>query len=308
MLDSAILLIRLKHDCYILHYSTCCYIYNYLSETHRSQSVCLIHHFLTDDNRMDFETVHLNKTRIRDAMSNEGYFIIRHHYTNIQERDVNNIVAEMTKEREKDDHTVVTVKKGKRKKMTNDENRIQMLQEFDEQDEWLQDISNATRDLIEDLFYQKIEFVQSHASLLLSLNGCMEQELHSDFPANSSSSRTSYACVVFLQDGGKLLLQRGQETLVPHFNTGDIVVFRGDKLHAGASYDQANLCVHYHFYNTTTHFVEDATFVPNSCENQNWQDNENHIENRRRRCAEKKARNTEARSRRMQELNKRIKK
>ena len=258
---------------------------------------------------MEVNTLHRKKGAIRKAMIRDGYFIFRQFFTNIDEKKdgIDQIVAEMKEDREKKRKRSTTIvfqnfKNGVDE--DNDKSRLQTLRKFDQQDQWLQDISTATSELIEDLFYKDTEFLQSHASILLSLSGCREQSLHYDFPANELASKTCYACVVFLQDDGKLVLQTGKKTHRPDFKKGDIVVFRVDKLHSSASCTTENVRVHYYFYDKGTVLAENATFLPSFYENMSWQDDENHVENHHRRSQERDERNREAKRRRMQEYNK----
>lgn len=258
---------------------------------------------------MEVTTLHCNKGFIRKVMKRDGVFIFRQFFSNIDDKreGIDQIVAKMKQDRAEERYratTVVFQNFNNGVDTDNDKCRLQTLRKFNQQDEWLQEISTATRELIEDLFYQKTEFIQSHASILLSLPECKEQDLHYDFPANEVASKTCYACVAFLNDGGKLVLQTGRTTHRPEFQKGDLVVFRGDKLHAGASYATENVRVHYYFHGKNTVLAKNATFLPSFYEDIPWEDNENHVENHRRRKKAKKATIKKARSMRMKHLNK----
>lgn len=81
-------------------------------------------------------------------------------------------------------------------------------------------------------------------TVLVSHPGCQQQHMHSDYDrkrvAELSDDLKPFGAVIALQDNTKLVLV--DSTVV--FNRGDILVFRGDTVHAGASYDDYNVRVH----------------------------------------------------------------
>jgi predicted 2-oxoglutarate/Fe(II)-dependent dioxygenase YbiX len=86
-------------------------------------------------------------------------------------------------------------------------------------------------------------------SLLHSKKGCMRQAFHYDHNPELKGGRKSFGVIVFLEDGGKLIVLENHGTLEKTllFNKGDILVFRSDLVHAGAAYTRANSRLHYYF-------------------------------------------------------------
>ena len=73
--------------------------------------------------------------------------------------------------------------------------------------------------------------------VLQSLPNCKQQPWHLDYdPANT----TGFGLLLALQDETRLELL--EETV--HLNRGDVLVFRGDVVHAGSWYEQENLRIH----------------------------------------------------------------
>lgn len=208
---------------------------------------------------MCFATLKGQRIRSRLYIKHEGYLIVRHFIQNV---DRNNVSAlrkiVRAQARPIFQHTADPNKKKDVDK--NDNKRLQHCMPYKDQPLFLKNITKATNELMREL-YPKIKFYQSNASLLLSLAGCMAQDLHYDYPPLHEASETSFGCIVFLEDGGKLLLGRGNKILRPQFNKGDLVIFKGTKLHAGAAYRKSNLRVHYYFDSQKNFRKPDTTFT-----------------------------------------------
>lgn len=86
----------------------------------------------------------------------------------------------------------------------------------------------------------------STASLLLSLVGCMQQRLHYDYDSNVETSSKSYIIIVALMDGTKLVRADGDRVTVMYLNKGDLLIARGDFVHAGAAYSIENIRLHWY--------------------------------------------------------------
>ena len=83
---------------------------------------------------------------------------------------------------------------------------------------------------------------------MLSDPGCGTQDIHFDFNPAHPRVKEGFFAIVAVQDGTKFIVNDHDyhlETLL--LNRGDILVCRGDVLHAGASYDIANVRIHYYF-------------------------------------------------------------
>jgi hypothetical protein len=90
-------------------------------------------------------------------------------------------------------------------------------------------------------------------SIIKSLPGCMQQNLHTDYPERGESAVESFIAILALQDGTKL-------TVIDNNNKDNImisrdisirkhslIVARGDFVHAGSSaYDLANIRLHFY--------------------------------------------------------------
>lgn len=110
----------------------------------------------------------------------------------------------------------------------------------------------------------------SPVSVLQSLPGCVEQRAHCDFNLKESPLETikSYLSLIALQDNTKFVIytDQGREEII--LNKGDILIGRGDLIHAGGSFDEMNLRVHYYWdypgnrrEMTDTYFFDPSTLV-----------------------------------------------
>jgi ectoine hydroxylase-related dioxygenase (phytanoyl-CoA dioxygenase family) len=112
----------------------------------------------------------------------------------------------------------------------------------------------------------------SSATTLISLEGCSKQSWHTDFDDTIEASQECLSCIIGLEDNTKLYglipiisslssssssssslscsLQQQQQPqwkqITIHFHKGDMVLFRGDFIHAGADYQCDNIRVHYY--------------------------------------------------------------
>lgn len=91
-------------------------------------------------------------------------------------------------------------------------------------------------------------------STLISEDGCDKQTYHSDYNRNHSLVASCFGVIVALMKSTRFYILEQEpwtrdtypETLVI-MNPGDVLVFRGDCLHAGADYVERNTRVHYYF-------------------------------------------------------------
>jgi len=120
-------------------------------------------------------------------------------------------------------------------------------------------------DKILDIMKNKISFVENvldtklsppGLSRLLSLEGCMRQAFHTDFPRDSDMSRHSYGAIVALMDDTFVYgcdevydSVNSKVVLFPKkflLKKGDMFIFRGDYVHAGAEYSKDNVRLHFY--------------------------------------------------------------
>lgn len=123
-------------------------------------------------------------------------------------------------------------------------------------------MSEVAYEFVTQLFSNTSIQQPSYVSVLYSEKGCMEQDLHYDYDPTDEMARNCYACILFLEDDSALVIQNGNEKLLQKFNKGDIVIFRGDKPHGGASYpDNDNVRLHYYFDIQGFIREDDATYI-----------------------------------------------
>jgi hypothetical protein len=89
---------------------------------------------------------------------------------------------------------------------------------------------------------------KSDASILLSLNGCMEQQIHTDYDTNSKNSYKSRILIIAIMDNTSIIVwnKRGYNKRIIKIPKGSMFIGRGTLLHAGNSYDIINLRLHYY--------------------------------------------------------------
>lgn len=88
----------------------------------------------------------------------------------------------------------------------------------------------------------------SGASVLQSRPGCMEQRPHRDFNLTKrpSETRMSYLVIVALQDETNFVVFTENGRQVITLNKGDVLIGRGDLIHAGGSYEIMNIRLHWY--------------------------------------------------------------
>lgn len=90
--------------------------------------------------------------------------------------------------------------------------------------------------------------ILSPVSILLSLAGCMAQELHHDFNMMEKTIETkqSYLIIASLMPKTKLTVFTQNKEKTINMNEGDLFIGRGDLIHAGAAYDIDNVRLHWY--------------------------------------------------------------
>ena len=91
------------------------------------------------------------------------------------------------------------------------------------------------------------DLFQSEVSILLSLEGCMEQRAHRDFPLHNSNCKQSYLAIVAVMPTTKVIGYNQGAHQVINLNLGDALIARGDFVHNGAGYSKLNCRLHWYF-------------------------------------------------------------
>jgi hypothetical protein len=106
--------------------------------------------------------------------------------------------------------------------------------------------------------FPDVELTYPKATTLISFAGCEKQAYHYDFNTDHPNCVHSYACLVALMDHTQIygLIECNDD---PHnvtfkeatlkLHAGDVLVFRGDFIHAGSDYADRNVRVHFYFEN-----------------------------------------------------------
>lgn len=102
--------------------------------------------------------------------------------------------------------------------------------------------------------------VLGQAVALHSMAGCERQEMHTDFdPMEMSRSPAKPLGVLLaLHDGTSLCLDGGRAI---ELSTGDVLVFDGDQVHAGAGYDASNTRIHLYLDCPWVHRAQNTTYL-----------------------------------------------
>ena len=92
-----------------------------------------------------------------------------------------------------------------------------------------------------------------------SYPGCQRQPMHTDFDADDCKSATTkpLGVLVALQDETRLDTPRGGIAM----SQGDVLVFYGDVVHAGAAYAQDNTRVHLYFDSPDVPRAHNVTYL-----------------------------------------------
>jgi hypothetical protein len=112
---------------------------------------------------------------------------------------------------------------------------------------WIEPITLKLKDILS-LFKN---LVNPFLSILLSLAGCKKQATHADYQAVNTEPNYEYSCqsyiaLVALMDETFIYLANGDKKNIPK---GHVFLARGDVIHAGSDYEEANVRLHYYFDN-----------------------------------------------------------
>jgi hypothetical protein len=89
---------------------------------------------------------------------------------------------------------------------------------------------------------------QGTANVLVSLPGCMNQDMHYDRLPTDELAPLCYSVLVAIQDNSFLNYREGNQDVKRFIlNAGEMIIFRSDFCHGGCSYEGLNIRVHYHF-------------------------------------------------------------
>jgi hypothetical protein len=88
----------------------------------------------------------------------------------------------------------------------------------------------------------------SNCSLLYASDDCAEQRLHSDFDYRLPCARDSFVCFVGIEEVSHIVVF--DETIklsrLVVYGPGDLLIFRGDCIHAGGHYEVEHLRPHFY--------------------------------------------------------------
>lgn len=97
--------------------------------------------------------------------------------------------------------------------------------------------------------FEKVRY-RIEPSLLMSLPGCAEQPIHSDYNVltidDFHKSNKSFIALYSMMDQTKFVVKTESETITLLLNKGELLLARGTLLHAGASYEELNVRIHFY--------------------------------------------------------------
>ena len=91
----------------------------------------------------------------------------------------------------------------------------------------------------------RMDLLVGSGVVIRSLAGCKQQQLHTDYNPKSRVFKTRdipLGLIAAIQDGTRLVTREG-ELSIP---VGSVLVFRGDFVHAGASYESEHMRLHWY--------------------------------------------------------------
>ena len=80
-------------------------------------------------------------------------------------------------------------------------------------------------------------------SILHSLAGCEQQQLHKDY----ADDECGISCLLAICEGTRIVIDHGDNYRPLELNVGQCVFFKGDVVHAGAGYDAENIRLHAYY-------------------------------------------------------------
>ena len=87
------------------------------------------------------------------------------------------------------------------------------------------------------------------ASLISSSANCQRQRMHTDYEPRQmeglEDSKIPLSAILAIEAAGSSLYVNSYNTKI-HFSQGDLLLFRGDTLHAGSDYIESNLRIHWY--------------------------------------------------------------
>lgn len=211
-----------------------------------------------------------NLTKLRKEVTEKKYIVLknvvdlRSDSDNIRELKNSVTVATPIFQTFEYDTTTNVLSEG-----SNDNKRKQLVLPYEKQNSFLRRLSDRVSEIVNTIFpanprKSKLPaLVQSPVSVLYSEPGCEQQDLHFDYDPTKIDTWNCYGCIIFLENNSSLVLSNmfGTKLEYPIFSAGDIIIFRGDKCHAGASYAiNDNVRLHYYFDRDGYKRVDDATY------------------------------------------------
>lgn len=160
-----------------------------------------------------------------------------------------------------------TVKEGK-----NDHKRHQWVLSNRKQDGFMKAIGNIAKDIVTTLFHSvrydkdstSYNLIQSSLNILYSEEDCGQQSNHYDMEPTDPYTSKSFGVIIFLEDESSLIVKENKKSNERSYKKGDIIIFRGDKIHAGAARhenQQDNIRYHYYFFHPKLKRRKDSTYA-----------------------------------------------
>ena len=134
-----------------------------------------------------------------------------------------------------------------------DDYRLQRIGTTDIKDESLRNKVNKCSDKVNTFMDDAVancsnsKVSQSPVSILLSLPGGKEQALHGDFDYTNPAAKHSYIALLAIQSLTRFVVVHGGRTKIILIKRGDLLIGRGDLIHAGCPYPVRHVRLHWYF-------------------------------------------------------------
>lgn len=140
-----------------------------------------------------------------------------------------------------------------------DEDNKRIQYDFENSDTISLHIQSKLQDIIEQFGYKG--FVNDPV-ILKSHAYCKRQRLHRDYDLqNIDESEYPHGVIVGVSNNCRFIVSPdGLSRKFVHFDKGDIVIFRGDTIHAGAEYYTENIRIHAYIDNGSHDRIKNETF------------------------------------------------
>lgn len=136
-------------------------------------------------------------------------------------------------------------------KYDNDKKRIQ----YDIEEDTV-GITNQLQKIVNDHGYKGIV---NDPVIIKSLSYCKRQQLHTDYDVEKiKMNEYPHGIIVGCSDGCRFIVGTSKKYI--HFDKGDVIIFRGDTVHAGSEYYTENIRLHAYIDVPTHERIKNETF------------------------------------------------